>query len=347
MPMRTNGLDKRSIAAGILLALTLCYLLIIPGITTKLLGREDYGDWMQTKAEPRVCIINVWHIVGFKPYIGSLGSWLKTQADAYAKGLIGIHFEIASMTREEAEARLLRGLKPDVVSFMSGNEDPSRLLDLNGIVSTDSELCVDSGYYGNKLLAIPYCASGTLLLFDPNKTAGASPEEIAAAAGTPEDFKKGKAPACICDARKAGDIYRAGLTGNASYYEAIPYENGPQLVQYAGVRNDIDDYKLKYALGFIAYITGEKAQSKLCGLGLMPVLPGADAEYEQDWLKALYLSFDPYSLESCFSGQASAASVSGSSSAGGASSMILPSTMRITISALSAMAISCVTIITQ
>ena len=172
---------------------------------------------------------------------------------------------------------------------------------ITDLYEPDNDLCVTSGVYDGHLYAVPYCASGSLLLYDPNAALGLSSEQLTASAGTADEFKKGKAISCVCDIRAAGDLYRAGLTGNAPYFEAEPHENAEStLVQYLGISRDIEGYKLKYALGLIGFLTTEKAQSKLCDIGLMPMLIGAHTSYDQPWLTELSSRFDPYSIEACF-----------------------------------------------
>ena len=62
-------------------------------------------------------IIEVWHIVGFKPYRGSLGSWVSNTAKQLEKRHSGVYLEVDSITMEEYEARIARGEQPDVFSF--------------------------------------------------------------------------------------------------------------------------------------------------------------------------------------------------------------------------------------
>ena len=46
-------------------------------------------------------IIEVWHIVGFKPYRGSLGSWVSNTAKQLEKRHSGVYLEVDSITMEE------------------------------------------------------------------------------------------------------------------------------------------------------------------------------------------------------------------------------------------------------
>ena len=113
-------------------------------------------------------------------------------------------------------------------------------------------------------------------------------DEILAAAGTPEDFKNGRAPSCITDIRGAGDMERAQFMGKAPYFETESIEAGGELVQRIGITSSAGEEKLPYMLGFIEYLTAEEAQSALSKIGLLPVIGDIEPEFERDYLKDLY-----------------------------------------------------------
>lgn len=285
-PKRTRSI-KRRLTAGIILLLEIMLLSLTPSYINAKLNEDTYRNWLTTETEPKTCIINVWHIVGFKPYIGSLGSFLKKQADEYSRGKIGIYFNVESYSPDEASEKLGRGMLPDVISFAGDSVDADMLYKLNGTVGSEA-----SDTDNSLICALPYCASGRVMLCSP-ELSGASDEELSALCGTPEEFKKGKASACICDIRAAGDIYRAGLMGSVPVFDARPAVEAfyKDLVQYIGVYKTIDEYKLKYAVEYINTVAGQKAQSELCELGLLPISDDADADYEQAWIDALYELF--------------------------------------------------------
>ncbi len=297
--------NTRRLTAILLLAAIFSLMAISPSYIRAWLGRDSYTEWMQIEKEPHVLIINVWHIVGFKPYIGSLGGWLSKRADEFKKQYVGIYFKVASLSPEQAMQQYERGMTPDIISFSPDACSVDALLPLAESFEHDG-YCTDSGKYSDKLYALPYCASGELLLCDTAATAGMSREEIVSLCGSANDFKRGKTPACICDIRTAGDIYRAGLVGDAPYFEAesyaVPSDGGSasKLVQYVGINRDIDENKLPYAMEFLKYITSDKVQSGLGDIGLMPICTEAEPVYEQDWIRALNAVFDPYSIGGCF-----------------------------------------------
>ena len=293
----------RRITAAVLLFLTAGAMYLSPPFIRALFEREGYSDWMQLKTEPRVLIINVWHIVGFKPYLGSLGSWLTSRADEFKSKYIGIYFSVKSFTPDEAARLMERGMLPDIVSFAGGTYSPELIKRLDESRFAIDGYSAESGECDGCLYALSYCASGKLLLYDPSTASGMSREDIIGKAGSAEEFERGKALSCICDLKTAGDLYRAVLSGNAPYFEAEPYETAekyPQLVQYVGIRREIDDIKLEYALGFLEHLIGSSSQSKLGELGLMPINTRSDPVFDQKWLDELYSQFDPYKIEGCF-----------------------------------------------
>lgn len=274
------GKDKKTKKSSIKRIVCSCLILVIAGAFTVLspkwylnrLEIEPYRNWMEHKTEPSVSVINVWHIVGFKPYAGSLGSWLNAQAKRYSKRFIGIHFEVASLSPEEASDLLKRGKRPDMVSFRKGTD--------TGCVLTDVT--------GNGGTSVDYCASGRVLLYEPS-FGNDDINDMKAQAGTVEDFKLGKTIACITDIRGAGDIERAQLMGKAPYFEIEPIEAGGELVQSIGIVSGEGSEKLPYMLGFIEYLLTEEAQSGIARAGLLPVIDGIEADFERDFLRELYI----------------------------------------------------------
>lgn len=71
---------KRRIISLIMATAMVLYVIFIPQYLQDQLERDPYREWISPNDEPYSGIINVWHIVGFKPYLGSVGSWLKNRA---------------------------------------------------------------------------------------------------------------------------------------------------------------------------------------------------------------------------------------------------------------------------
>lgn len=275
----------RRIISAILLPITIAYLVYMPRVLNEALGREYYREWLEPGGEEFSGTIIVWHVVGFKPYIGSLGSWMGRQASHIEKEHFGVYFEVTSMTEDEAMSLLSEGKRPDVFSVPLGwcSEDGIRELD-----TPEEKIDVSSGLDNAKLKAIPYAASGMLLLYDPVKLNPALDGLEGLNPGTIEDFKIRKTDCCTADVRAAGDLYRAALSGKAEPFDAVPYSDETSLVQYLCVNSDVDPGKLPYIHALIERVVSAQSQESLCELGLMPMNLDVKLEYEQPFLNELF-----------------------------------------------------------
>lgn len=261
---------KRILSSCAALLLAGAFFFAAPLYYSPRLGRDVYRSWFEHETEPTVGVISVWHIASFKPYSGSLGAWLNSRAKEYSSRFIGIHFEVRSMTPEQALEELEAGKKPDMISFREG--------------ALPSSLFMDPG---TEPEAQPYCASGTVLIFDPSSE-NTDKEHLMELAGTPEEFEKGKAPSCVCDLRGAGDMHRKNLMGKAPYFEAIPLTVGGELIQRIGICSGPDETKLPYMTGLIEFVTGRESQETLPELGLIPVAEGISADFDPVFIKDMY-----------------------------------------------------------
>ena len=269
-----------------LLTAVLLLLVFLPKITVELMDRPGYIDFFKPKQEPFGGVITCWHVVGFRPYLGSLGTWLKKYASKLEKKHYGVYLNVEVIELSEAEARLAEGRMPDLISFPAGLLPASALTALDGDFAVDTE----PGMAAGSLRAVPYAASCRLILYDPAKK---TPEELAgspetAAANTFDAFKKGKADCCITDVRGAGDVFRLLSAGKADYFDVLPFEERTDLVQFIGISADIRAEKLSYCCEFIALITAEQAQKELTELGLLPMNTAVEARFEQSFLADAY-----------------------------------------------------------
>ena len=265
---------KRIAAATALLIPQVLFLILSPAFFKDKLDSDPYSEWLQLERESAVSVIKVWHIVGFKPYAGSLGGWLKDVSESYSKAYFGIYIEVGSYTSEEANERLARGLKPDVISY--SGERPTELLP-----------CLSSGENGVMYCALPYCASGRVLVYDPVKTDASDVDALINIAGTPEEFKKGRTDCYVCDIRGAGDLMRAQLLGKCPYFEVEPIGASNELVQYIGIVSDADPVKLPYLIGFVKEALSPECQSKLAQLGLIPADAETEVRFDEAWMDSL------------------------------------------------------------
>ena len=113
-----NGFQKT--IAAVLLAAVLLFMIYLPKCAGKMLERDQYREWLEPEEEEFSGVINVWHVVRFKPYMGSVGAWLKKIADRAERRHFGVYFEVESISETEAEAKLQNGEFPDVISFPAG-----------------------------------------------------------------------------------------------------------------------------------------------------------------------------------------------------------------------------------
>ncbi|MCH5278894.1 MAG: hypothetical protein J1E60_03800 [Christensenellaceae bacterium] len=264
----------------------LLLLVYLPKFTDAMLGRDYYREWMEPKSEDFEGVITVWHVVGFKPYLGSLGSWLSERARSVEKKHFGVYFEVDSITVDEAAARISNGKFPDALSFPSGWCSGGELAVLEGEYDVD----VSSGMDMAVLRAVPYCASCSVILYYPSKITASELSEDPGMAqdNSLEDFKKGKVSCCLADARDSGDLQRALIAGKAEYFEVLPFLNETDLVQYLGTSADCEPAKLPYINELFNAALSEKAQSQLCSIGLMPLNERVERKYEQAFLGEAY-----------------------------------------------------------
>lgn len=274
-------MSRRIVSAAYLLAAIL-FIVFAPSYFSEKLGADPYREWLMHKEEPSVGVITVWHIVSFKPYVGSLGSWLKERAKEYSDRYVGVYFDVKTYSENDAALQLSRGSRPDVISFAGCMRDNIELY----------PYYVGADEIRTPVYAAPYCASGMLLLYDPVAAQGTEKDALIVAAGTAEEFRSGKKKSCICDIRGTGDLCRAQIVGKCPFFEAEPLIAAEPLVQYIGLCSGIDEAKLPYAKGFIDHILCNASQKRVSSLGLIPVNSSVVPEYDTEWLRLLYDSID-------------------------------------------------------
>ena len=140
----------------------------------------------------------MWHVVGARPYVGSIGAWLEKQASEYKKRFIGVYFSVKAYSVEEAAQEMERGILPDILSFPSGAY-PEELFRSNG---TEASPLPDP-----ELLFL----SKRVAAYDPSLNEDGC--SLLSSIGSEEDFKKGKCRACVCDVRSAGNMLRTVQMG--------------------------------------------------------------------------------------------------------------------------------------
>ncbi len=260
-------------------------------------------------------IITVWHIVGFKPYQGSLGTWMSNAAAQLEKYHRGVYLQVDSIDMEEYEARIARGEQPDVFSFPLGCMYAEQLCELELELPELKGNTKEAGYREGRLYAVPYTASGYLLLHNQRLMqeqgtdaqgmtemlkSGAVP-----AAGDPvqacifgvmgemlvqEDFIEERAVSAFVDVRAAGDLERKVQSGKGFPFEVLPCGNYTDLVQLIGANANIKPEKLPYVYELIELCLNTDEQQQLAEIGLMPLL--AEMQTEKMDTEAINMLFE-------------------------------------------------------
>lgn len=254
--------------------------------------------------EPFQGIITLWHIVGFKPYQGSLGSWLGSMAEDMEGRYPGIYFEVDSITLEECGARISRGERPDIYSFPLGWAGVEQLAQLALEPPVLRGNLCEAGRHGGELYGLPFALSGYVVscnlrlmqeqgieeqklsaMIRSGQVTAAGPAVAGAVYGAGaamcagDEYLSEEVTAAIIDARAAGDMNRRVQSGGSFVSSVMEYGNYTDLVQLLGVSRYAGEAKLPYALEFIQSVLEEEAQNSLLSLGL---IPAAQGEYAPD-----------------------------------------------------------------
>ncbi|MBR4435814.1 MAG: hypothetical protein IKS90_06945 [Clostridia bacterium] len=267
-----------------MMALILLVMVLLPKYIGGLIVHSSPLDFMKPKQEKYKGVITVWNIAGFRPYVGSLGAWLKTVGARAEKYHYGVYFDIESISEEEANSRISNGEFPDIIAFSEGTVANEKLL---AFIPRET-LPVNGGE--STVQSIHLASSCELLLYRRADISDLELEHAAQEHSAPslDEFKSGKAPCCITDARGAGDMYRLVLSNKADDFDVLsPYYETP-LNQHIGISAHIDSEKIDYAIEFIELCLDIKAQKALTELGLMPARNDIPLEYEQSFLKEAY-----------------------------------------------------------
>ena len=156
---------RERILGGLGALLVVAYLVFMPGYIL-----QQPRDWtlkkQQENQEPFSGIITLWHIVDFKPYTGSLGTWLSDRAAAFEKKHFGVFINVTAMTVEECAARMERGERADIYSFPMGWGYMERFMALPELDVTMRPALAHSGSQDGTAYGIPYAMSGYFLLIN-------------------------------------------------------------------------------------------------------------------------------------------------------------------------------------
>lgn len=158
----------RIIVAALMSLFIVVYLLVVPNMIRDQIGRDPYSEWMQPDESEYKGVITVWHIVEFKPYLGSITTWLKERAKKIEDADFGVYIDVLGMTTDEYAERVQNGERADVYSFPAGLFSSEILMPMTEHPNVDfvSASLYRSGVYNNELLALPYLYSGYGLMIN-------------------------------------------------------------------------------------------------------------------------------------------------------------------------------------
>lgn len=318
----------KRVMSVLMAAATAAYLMLAPKYFVGALKKDPYREWLEPEREAYSGVLTVWHIAGFKPYTGSIGSWLCRWTERLEKRHKGVFFETIAMTPEEAAARAARGEKADIYSFPAGWAYEEQLRPLSVEVPQYPAGLRDIGRSGG-VLALPYALSGYCVLVNASLAeerglslpeAGATADwlceagekmnferknvKIAAFAGDTvtaarlgieqpvaayDEFLAGRAAVAFTDLRGAGELKRSVEAGKNFDFIARPIDSCTDEVQMIAVAKGIREEKIPYAEELIALILGEKQQSTLAELGMFPaILYGEPLQYDGELLSSCF-----------------------------------------------------------
>lgn len=158
----------RIIVSALMSLFIVVYLLVVPNIIKDQIGRDPYREWMQPDESEYKGVITVWHIVEFKPYLGSVTTWLKGRAKRIEDADFGVYIDVLGMTAEEYAERVKSGERADIYSFPAGFFSSDMLMPMPEYPNVEfvSASLYRSGVYNNELFAVPYLYSGYALMIN-------------------------------------------------------------------------------------------------------------------------------------------------------------------------------------
>lgn len=311
--------NKKRLVCALTTVAVILFMVLSPQYIQRGLERDRYREWTAGEQESFTGIITVWHIVGFKPYKGSLGSWLSSAASKLEAKHGGVFFNVSVMTVEEANALIEQGGKPDVYSFPAGWGYAERFAPL--ISAPNAAFAGNLADVGRDrgLRAVPYAMSAYCLAADARKLQKlniALPEVVdgawinaaleagATLCGDPAAacllgvtgaiadagvFPESGAMLALCDMRVVGDMEVRVANGRGFMTEARPLDmRYSPLVQLIGAADGIREDKLPMVNELIQTLLNEQSQLSLSALGMLPAVQTESIQYQEGFPAAVY-----------------------------------------------------------
>ncbi len=220
------------------------YLFRMPPYLEAALEIRTYDDKFFVEETGYTGVITVWHVVGFKPYSGSLTAAVSSIAKSVEAEHYGVFFEITGMDEAEYAERTARGDAPDVLSFPLGLCYPDQFRAMDVFSAALTEDMKYAGQWEGNVYAVPSALSAHTVLVNTGlfqERGVALPEgerdeawlaEAAATFASAESTGKGKQAQTI-----AGDAVAAaalGLAGEVAAYDA--FQSGKAALAIADLR---------------------------------------------------------------------------------------------------------------
>lgn len=285
---------------GALALVLIAYMAFAPEPLLRALAENPYHRLFAGEDTEESGVVNVWHVVDFKPYQGSVTAYLESIFAEYEKKHPGVYVQVMGMDAARMRERLERGERPDVWSFSLRQGAPAPLQPLTAAAP---RFCGNLGEISSdgQITALPYCVSGYLLLGNavmvqqrglPWPAAEPDAAVLAQAAAVQEgDFKAGQAPWCIGDARLLGELSR-NTAKNAFTLLSLPLGPDTDLVQCLGIDENAQAFQARHGTALIESVLSTPHQTKLTALGLIPAADGqTQLQYVNSQMQALYEAY--------------------------------------------------------
>lgn len=279
-------------------SLMILYLVFMPKTIMSRLEENAYNKIFKPDLKNEAFMLDVWHIVEFKPHTGSLNSYFSEYSLEFEKNNKGVFINNAAMTVEEYYERINRGERADVYSFPASQEDKINLLsfeedETEGLLFNSEK----HGIKGGRRTAIPYALFGSFIVGNSELLQKKNMEftlenieNLRSNMGDNEQFLNKKECLTIADVGTLGSMERKYESGKGFRIDALPLKENSEQLQLLGVAADIQEKKKDTAFNYIMGLNNAKWVEKLCKMGVIPTVKCDEAkiEFQNSYVRAYY-----------------------------------------------------------
>lgn len=115
----------------ILLVIIIAFMALSPPFIMEGLDKNIFNLKEKDQKSQYTGNIELWHVVSFKTGKGSGYSMLKARSERFEKSKPYVFVNVQGITLDDAAARLMKGERPDIISFPSGSIDTAKMVDLD------------------------------------------------------------------------------------------------------------------------------------------------------------------------------------------------------------------------